>query len=100
MLLDIGLPLKRSKYKKPEAHQIKLELPFKRFHYLSQYQQLNEFVRSLMGMLHTWMLLLLLRQKPGLPKTISRTETQKLPYAVMKIQYYNTVILTFVVDTK
>lgn len=88
MLLDIGLPLKRSKYKKPEAHQIKLELPFKRFHYLSQYQQLNEFVRSLMGTLHTWMLLLLLHQKPGLPKTISRTETQKIAIC----SYENTVL--------
>jgi len=57
-------------------------------------------MRSLMGTLHTGMLLLLLHQKLGLPKTISRTETQKLLYVVMKTQYYNTIILTFVVDSK
>lgn len=53
----------------------KEELAFLIIPYLFQYQHLIGFGQNLVGKLHIRMLPQQLHQKPGLPKTTSRTET-------------------------
>ena len=53
----------------------KKELVFLKIPYLFQYQHLIGFGQNLTDILHIRMLPQQLHQKPGLPKTTSRTET-------------------------